>query len=132
MCTHVCVRTCMYVKKQCEIIICAVLIHRSRIQSCSDADSILSSLLSKHNRFTSRAKSQAAVLFEFPICRLDVQLKKVETDQGFTRWLSSSNAYCDVKRLLNEKEKERRKEEISKCARERWFLVSLKAKFAGL
>ena len=80
-------------------------------------------LLSKHNRVTSRAKSQAVVLFEFPICRLGVQLQKVETDQGFTRWLFSSDVYYDVKRLLTEKEKERRKEEISKCSREWWFLV---------
>ena len=119
----VCVCACVCVKKQYEIIICAVLIPRSRIQSCSDADSILSSLLSKHKRLTSRAKSQAVVLFKFPICRLDVQLQKVETDQGFTRWLFSSDAYYDVKRLLSEKEKERRKEEIFKYSHEWWFLV---------
>ena len=96
-----------------------LFLHRSRIQSFPDTDSILSSFLYKYNRFTSRAKSQAVVLFEFPICRLDVQLQKVETDQGFTTWLFSSDAYYadayyddayyDVKRLLSEKEKERKK-----------------------
>ena len=90
-----------------------LFLHRSRIQSFPDADSILSSLLCKYNRFTSRAKSQAVVLFEFPICRLDVQLQKVETDQGFTTWLFSSDAYYadayyDVKRLLSEKKRKGR------------------------
>lgn len=69
--------------------------------------------------------------FEF-LFRLDAQLQKVETDEGFSRWLPSCDIYCDIKRLLTEKEKESKKAEISKCARERWFLLSLKAKFAGL
>ena len=56
----------------------------------------------------------------------------METHEGFSRWLPSCHIYCDIKRMLTEKEKEKRKEEISKCARERWFLLSLKAKFAGL
>ena len=56
----------------------------------------------------------------------------METDEGFSRWLPSCDIYCDIKRLLTEKEKEKKKGEISKCARERWFLLSIKAKFAGL
>ena len=69
---------------------------------------------------------------EFLFCRLDAQLQTVETSEGFSRWLPSCDMYCDIKRMLTEKEKEIKKGEISKCARERWFLLSLKAKFAGL
>ena len=56
----------------------------------------------------------------------------MEADKGFPRWLPQCDIYCDIMRLLTEIEKKKKQGDISKCARERWFLLSLKSKFAGL
>ena len=41
--------------------------------------------------------------------------------------------YGDMeKRILDEEKKERLLDKIVGCARERWFLLQLKAKFAGI
>ena len=51
--------------------------------------------------------------------------------EGFCRWEADSDVYRDMKRIAEEKEKESIIRNIGKYARERWFLLNLKAKFAG-
>ena len=51
--------------------------------------------------------------------------------EGFRRWTADSDVYKDMKRIAKEKEKGKILAEIGVCARERWFLLNLKAKFAG-
>ena len=55
----------------------------------------------------------------------------MEDERGIQRWSKHSDVYCDFKRIEEEKEKNRIIEKIATCARERWFLLNLKAKFAG-
>ena len=64
--------------------------------------------------------------------RIDADLKVVEDKHGFRRWSKHSDVYADFKRLEDEKEKCRVTDRIATCARERWFLLNLKAKFAGI
>ena len=64
--------------------------------------------------------------------RLDAQLKKIEKDKGFVRWSVTSDIYKDMQQFSNKKQKENISKLMAACARERWFLLKLKAKFAGM
>ena len=64
--------------------------------------------------------------------RINDELQTIESKQGIRRWTKDSDVYKDLKRMEDEKEKNRIIESIGTCARERWFLLNLKAKFAGM
>ena len=66
------------------------------------------------------------------IVRLEAELKSVEEREGFSRWAEDSDTYRDFSRVATEKKKDEVLSDIATCARERWFLLKLKAKFAGL
>ena len=63
--------------------------------------------------------------------RVDAELKMMEDKHGIQRWSKHSDVYVDLKKMEDEKEKRRVADSIATCARERWFLLNLKAKFAG-
>lgn len=50
----------------------------------------------------------------------------------FNRWRVESAIFKDMKRIADEEEKEKIIDAIADCARERWFLLNLKAKYAGI
>ena len=54
-----------------------------------------------------------------------------EAKHGIDRWTSDSEVFKDMKRIAEEMEKEKMHDAIASCARERWFLLNLKTKFAG-
>lgn len=61
--------------------------------------------------------------------RLGSQLPKIEEDQELqTRWTPQSDVFQDHVRMKSFKEREGILEKIA----ERWFLLTLKAKFAGM
>ena len=63
--------------------------------------------------------------------RIDAKLCEYEGKQGIDRWTSDSEVFKDMKRIAEEVEKERIIDAIASCANEQWFLLNLKAKFAG-
>ena len=64
--------------------------------------------------------------------RYDIQIKQIENDKDFVRWSTTSDIYSDMKRFAHDKQKAKVLKMISTSARERWFLLKLKAKFAGM
>ena len=66
------------------------------------------------------------------IHRYDIQLKQIENDKDFVRWSTTSDIYSDMKRFAHDKQKAKVLKMISTSACERWFLLKLKAKFAGM
>ena len=65
------------------------------------------------------------------LCRLGTQLSHIEATEGITiRWTPESDPFQDYLSLKRFKERERLLESMSVTARERWFLLKLKAKFA--
>ena len=67
------------------------------------------------------------------LCRLGTQLSHIEATEGITiRWTPESDPFQDYLSLKRFKERERLLESMSVTARERWFLLKLKAKFAGM
>ena len=60
-----------------------------------------------------------------------MKLHEYEAKQRIERWTANSQSFKDVKKIAEEVEKERFIDVISSTARERWFLLNLKAKFAG-
>lgn len=64
--------------------------------------------------------------------RIDTELQAVEEKQGIQRWTEDSDVYLGLKRMEEEKEKNRIADSIATCAGERWFLLNLKARFAGV
>ncbi len=64
--------------------------------------------------------------------RINTELLTIERKEGIQRWSKDSDVYLDLKRVEEEKEKQKVLESMATCARERWFLLNLKAKFAGI
>ena len=60
-----------------------------------------------------------------------MQLKQIENDKEFERWSATSDIYNDMKKFAHNKQKEKILKMIFTSSRERWFLLKLKAKFAG-
>ncbi len=63
--------------------------------------------------------------------RVEVKLQEYESKHGIQRWSADSDIFKDMKRVMEEVEKDEVVEAMERCARERWFLLHLKAKFAG-
>jgi len=60
------------------------------------------------------------------------KLRNVEHSHGVNqRWSPSSTAYREVKALVTSENRTRLLLRIEQAARERWFLLRLKAKYAG-
>ena len=60
-----------------------------------------------------------------------MQLKQIENDKQFERWSATSDIYNDMERFAHNKQKEKILKMIFTSSHERWFLLKLKAKFAG-
>lgn len=65
------------------------------------------------------------------LIRIDAELRVLEDKEGIQRWSVDSDVYMDHQRMQEAREKAALVESIGTCARERWFLLNLKAKFAG-
>lgn len=63
--------------------------------------------------------------------RLDAHLKTIESAEQFMRPNFNSPAYEDLLRYRNLHKSKQLKAKMSVIARERWYLLKLKAKFAG-
>ena len=62
----------------------------------------------------------------------DDKLKAIESSQCITqRWSKTSTRYREVKALVSSEKRAHVLLKIEKAARERWFLLTLKAKYAG-
>ena len=64
--------------------------------------------------------------------RINSELLTIENKHGIRRCSKDSDVYLDLKRMEGEKEKNKVLESMVTSARERWFLLNLKAKFAGI
>ena len=63
----------------------------------------------------------------------DKKLKDIERTHSITsRWLLNSSEYLTVKRLAESRNRTNWLLKLESLARERWFLLSLKAKYAGM
>ncbi len=62
---------------------------------------------------------------------MDVELRVWERKYALERWEENSIVFQDVKRIVEEEKRAGFFYCISTCARERWFLLNLKSKFAG-
>ena len=62
------------------------------------------------------------------LLRLDAEISTYERKYGFQK----TQIFLDVKRILDEEKQERLLDKIVGCAHERWFLLQLKAEFAGI
>ncbi len=61
-----------------------------------------------------------------------MQLQRMEVEQGITsRWTSDSDSFQDMLSFKKAKDEEKILQQIAVCARERWFVLNLKSKFAG-
>ena len=64
--------------------------------------------------------------------RIDLQLKEIECTKGIpVRPTRDSDLYKDMQYSVALKQTKKIKKKIAVVARERWFLLNLKAKFAG-
>jgi len=59
-------------------------------------------------------------------------LQKIENEHKFLRWTPSSQAYKETKEVMKSKLRSKLKIQIRQYARERWFLLRLKSKYAGM
>jgi len=60
------------------------------------------------------------------------KLKSIERLNGINqRWSIASTQYCEVKALLSSEKRARLLLKLEHTARERWFLLTLKGKYAG-
>lgn len=64
--------------------------------------------------------------------RLDADLKRIEQCHQMERWTNESDIFQDYDKMEQKKEQERVARDIKTCARERWFLLKIKAKFVGM
>ena len=62
---------------------------------------------------------------------MDVELCVWERKYEFERWEENSIVFRDVKRIMEEEKRANLLDSIASCARERWFLLNIKSKFAG-
>lgn len=64
--------------------------------------------------------------------RMEIKLQQMEQTNGIVqRWQPSSPSYKCAEQRLNCKQQQLIKQKFEACARERWFLLSMKAKYAG-
>ena len=63
--------------------------------------------------------------------RLELELHQFEEKYEIERWAKDSQSFKDAKEMADVMEKEKLLEGISCTARQRWFLLNLKAKLAG-
>ena len=67
------------------------------------------------------------------ILRLEKKLKSIERQQKIQqRWVPESPEYQYVNQLVIEKQKRDILGQLNQCARERWYMLKVKAKFAGI
>ena len=60
-------------------------------------------------------------------------LQRVEERNDIVRrWTPTSPEYVSTKAVMRSKSKEKLKKEIRQGARERWYLLRLKSKYAGI
>ena len=59
-------------------------------------------------------------------------LQKIEDEHKISRWTPNCQAYKETKEILKSKLRNELKIKIRQCARERWFLLRLKSKYAGM
>lgn len=59
-------------------------------------------------------------------------LQKIENEHEISRWTPSCQAYKETKEVMKSKLKKKLKIQIRQYARERWFLLRLKSKYAGM
>ena len=64
--------------------------------------------------------------------RLEWKLKLIEREHSIPqRWTPDSPSYQAVDRLQIQQSKQDAFAKLEQCARERWFLLTIKAKYAG-
>ena len=67
------------------------------------------------------------------LCRLEEQLRQIEDQHHIVkRWDKKSPAYMEQKIIQANEKKQMLLTKMSVCLRERWFLLSVKGKFAGM
>ena len=65
--------------------------------------------------------------------RLERKLKLIEREQSIPqRWTPNSPLYQAMDKLQMEQSKRDAFAKLEQCARERWFLITIKAKYAGM
>ena len=65
--------------------------------------------------------------------RTELLLQNIEQTHGIaTRWTTYSREYLTTKDMMNSNLRIKLKQDIRKHARERWFLLRLKSKYAGM
>ena len=65
--------------------------------------------------------------------RTELLMQNVERTHGIAkRWTSCSQEYVTTKAMMNSNLRIKLKKDIRKHARERWFLLRLKSKYAGI
>ena len=60
-----------------------------------------------------------------------MSLQKIEHEHGISRWTPSCQAYKETKEVMKSHLRNKLKIKIRQHARERWFLLRLKSKYAG-
>ena len=65
------------------------------------------------------------------ICRIDADVKTIEQYHQIERWASDSNVFQDYERVEQAKQRGKVASDIETCAREGWFFLNMKTKFAG-
>lgn len=64
--------------------------------------------------------------------RIEQKLQSIESARRIPlRWTISSQEYVETKAVGNSKEKHKLRKRMISAARERWFLLKLKSKYAG-
>ncbi len=66
------------------------------------------------------------------LSRIEDQLATIEVEHSISsRWLPGTIEYSTVRSLLDSREKYVILEKLQQLVRERWYLLALKAKYAG-
>ena len=64
---------------------------------------------------------------------MEAKLQQMETSKGITqRWQPSTLQYRSAEQIMRDHELTLFRKKAETCARERWFLLSMKAKYAGM
>ncbi len=75
--------------------------------------------------------SMRVLLHVSSMYRLDAGLKAAEHKHQIERWACDSDVFQDYEKVEQTKQRRKVASDIETCARERWFLLNMKAKFAG-
>ena len=59
-------------------------------------------------------------------------LQRIEHEHGISRWTPSCQAYKETKKVIKSNLRGKLKIQIRQYARERWFLLRMKSKYAGM